>query len=93
MVARKVRRERAGSRPAIAAESGVQRAIGVVARQSDVKRVSRASTGPGHEDLAIRLQSQGAALIDTKQVRRDLATAAKAGIQRAVGVIARQGKV
>ena len=65
-----------------AAEAGVQRAVGVVAR--DVEAVS------GHDDLAVGLQRQSVGVATERRIGN--AVAAEGGVQRSVCVVAHQSK-
>ena len=94
--------EEGGGHQAIIAEGEIQAAIGVVARQGEIGVSAAAMVGiPSGDKLAIRLQGQGIdpirivriATTIVGEVGDHLATAAEAGIQAAIWVVAHQGEI
>src|SRR5438874_2152532 len=83
-----------GGDPAVTVEGGVQAAVRVIARQGKIRIGKTGSCIPRHYQLAIGLDEEGEDLIRVAgEVGGDPAAAAKGGVQAAVRVIARQGKV
>src|SRR5262249_28761186 len=84
-----------GGHFATRAEAGVERAVAVVARESEVEASVDVSTGRSRRhDPAVRLDGDGICLaIGTREIRRHLATRTEAGIERVVTVVACKGDV
>ena len=79
---------------AAGAKSAIQAAIGVVARQGEIIAIAAVGVRlPSHNDSAICLQGNGITIIIAAEVSDHEAAGAKTGVQAAVIVVARQGKV
>ena len=82
-----------GGDPAVAVKGGVQAAIGVIARQGEVK-INAGKRTPRHHQFAIGLDGKGEGHIRAAgEVGGDPAVEVESGVQAAVGVVARQGEV
>ena len=76
--------------PIAATETGIQRSVDVEAHQTDL--VAAIGRVPGQDDLAVRLQDRRFGASDDASQRNAVPTP-EAGIQRAIGVVARQAEV
>ncbi len=82
-----------GGEQAIAAEGGVQTAIGIVARQGEIV-VTASFSIPGDHDPAIGLHRHGMGIIIVAaEIGGEQAIAAEGGVQAAIGVVAHQGEI
>src|SRR5690606_11936720 len=76
-----------------AAEAGIQGTVGV--KSQDGKVVGGTDASPrGNDDFAIRLQAQHVAdVVPATEVHRDFSAAAKAGVERTIGVVTHDSHV